>query len=159
MVLTLMLVATTSYVAAPYFGRVMSVGTFSPMVGHLFAWFWAGLAMHALVLYYAAMVASRRLAEDKQTGALELVLSTPTSERSISHWLWMAYGRSMFFPALIAILIHFFFIWQGATMAVLDPPSAKLPAGTTPGQLLWHIFFGLPIGGVRLDWQFTFALR
>src|SRR5437762_5106546 len=97
------------------------------MIGHLFAWGWAAAAIHALVLYYAAMAASRRLAEDKQTGALELVLSTPTSERSISRGLWMAYGRRMFFPATVAILVHFFFIWQGATMVLLEAPSLRLP--------------------------------
>lgn len=159
MVLTVCVVAATSYLAAPYFGRSMRAGTFSPMVGHLFAWMWAGLAIHALVLYYAAMIASRRLGEDKQTGALELVLSTPTSERSISRGLWMAYGRSMFFPATIAILIHFFFIWQGATMAVMDPPSAKLPPGTTPRELLWQALLNRPVGGVHLEWGFILALR
>jgi len=49
------------------------------------------------------------------------------------------------FPATIASLIHFFFIWQGATMVVLDPPS-PLPAGTTPGELLWHVLLDRPIG-------------
>jgi ABC-type Na+ efflux pump permease subunit len=159
MILTIVVTVVTSYVAAPYFGRVMRGGTFSPVVGQLFAWFWAGLLIHALVLYYAAMAASRRLAEDKQTGALELVLSTPTSERSISRGLWMAYGRRMFFPATVAILIHFFFIWQGANMVLLEPPSSKLPAGMTPGELIWHVLLNRPVGGVRLEWGFAFALR
>ena len=44
------------------------------------------------MLYYAAMTASQRLAEDKETGALELILSTPTTERTISRGLWLAYG-------------------------------------------------------------------
>jgi hypothetical protein len=43
---------------------------------------------------------SQRLAEDKQTGALELILSTPTTERTISRGLWMAYGRRMLFPVI-----------------------------------------------------------
>ena len=76
------------------------------MVGYLFAWLWTGLAIHALVLYYAAMSASQRLAEDKQTGALELILCTPTTERTISRGLWLAYGRKMLFPALLAVLVH-----------------------------------------------------
>jgi Tfp pilus assembly protein FimT len=105
------------------------------------------------------MAASQRLAEDKQTGALELVLSTPTSVRSISNGLWLAYGRRMFFPALIAILVHCFFIWQIGIMAVLDPPSTKLPPGTTPGQLLWHALLNRPLGGVPLDWGFIVVSR
>ena len=75
------------------------------MVGHLFAWVWTGLAIHALVFYYGATVASQRLAEDKQSGALELILSTPATERSISRGLWLAYGRRMFFPALTKPLL------------------------------------------------------
>src|SRR5204862_7907390 len=132
---------------APYFGRVIRAGTFSPMIGHLFAWVWAGLAIHALVLYYAAMAASRRLAEDKQTGALELVLSTPTSERSISRGLWMAYARKMFFPATMAILVHLFFLWLGLSMFLLDPPWTKIPKGTNVPTLLWHVLFDLSFAG------------
>jgi hypothetical protein len=159
MCLAVLVTIITSYVAAPFFATVMPAGVWKPMVGHLFAWFWGGAAIHALLFYYAAMIASRRLAEDKQTGALELVLSTPTSEASISRGLWMAYGRRMLFPATVAILVYFFFIWQCATMAVLDPPSAHIPPGTTAGQLLWHVLLGRPFGGVRLDWGFTLVLR
>ena len=57
--------------------------------------------------------------EDKQTGALELILSTPTSERAIARGLWLAYGRKMFFPMLIALLVSCFFVWQIVTMAGL----------------------------------------
>ncbi|HXJ72446.1 MAG TPA: hypothetical protein VNM37_06320, partial [Candidatus Dormibacteraeota bacterium] len=159
MVITVAIVIVTSWIAAPYFGRVMKAGTFTMMVGHLFAWLWAALLIHALVLYYGAMVASQRLAEDKQTGALELVLSTPTSVRSISKGLWMAYGRRMFFPVLVAILAHMFFIWQGLIMAVLDPPTQMLPPRTTPVALFWAALLNRPIGGAPLEWGFTVALR
>ncbi len=159
MAMTVAIVLITSWIAAPYFGRVMRAGTFTMMVGHLFAWLWAALLIHALVLYYGAMVASQRLAEDKQTGALELVLSTPTSVRSISRGLWMAYGRRMLFPAIVAILAHLFFIWQGLIMAVLDPPTPRIPAGTTPGSIFWAALLNRPIGGVPLEWGFTVALR
>ncbi len=122
----------TVYVAAPFFGRVMGAGIFSPVVGYLFAWLWTGLAIHALVLYYAAMSASQRLAEDKQTGALELLLSTPITERTISRGLWLAYARKMLFPALLAVLVHGFFIWMLLVMMTLDPPG-RIALGATPG--------------------------
>jgi ABC-type Na+ efflux pump permease subunit len=157
MLLTVVLVVITITVTAPLFGRVIGAGALSPMVGHLFAWLWTGLALHALVLYYGATVASQRLAEDKQTGALELILSTPATERSISRGLWLAYGRKMFFPALMAVLVHCYFLWQCAAMFVLEPPG-KLPPGTTPWQLLWCIFLDQPIRGFRLEWHFGFML-
>lgn len=158
MLLTVILVCITVTVTAPFFGRVIGAGAMSPVVGHLFAWFWTGLALHALVLYYGATVASQRLAEDKQTGALELILSTPATERSISRGLWLAYGRRMFFPALIAVLVHLYFLWLCATAFVLEPPD-KLPPGTTPGQLLWCALLDQPINGFRLDWVIGFLLR
>src|SRR5438034_1318866 len=55
---------------ALFFGTGLAGVGLSPMVGHLFAWLWTGLAIHALVLYYGAIGASPRLAEDKQNGAL-----------------------------------------------------------------------------------------
>jgi len=158
MLITVVLVAITVYVTGPLFGRVLRAGTFSPVFGHLFAWLWTGLAIHTLVLYYAAMAASQRLAEDKQTGALELILSTPIAERSISRGLWMAYGRRMFFPALLAVLVHFFFIWLCMTMATLDPPG-KIPPRTTPAEIFWSALLDTPLRGQVLDWEFGFMLR
>ena len=158
MVLTVVLVCVTVLVTGPFFGRVIPAGAASPMVGHLFAWFWTGLALHGLVLYYGATIASQRLAEDKQTGALELILSTPTTERTISRGLWLAYGRRMFFPMVVAVLVHLYFLWLCATMFVLEPPFT-LPAGVTPGKLLWCALLDRPINGRRLDWEIGFMLH
>jgi ABC-type transport system involved in cytochrome c biogenesis permease component len=158
MLLTVVLVCITVGLTAPYFGRVIRAGSASPMVGQLIAWLWTGLAIHVLVLSYAATVASQRLAEDKQTGALELILSSPTTERSISRGLWLAYGRRMLFPVLIALLVHFFFIWHCATMCLLDPPG-KLPPGITPWQLFWRALLDQPTNGLYLDWEFAFMFR
>lgn len=158
MFLAVVLTTVTVYVAAPFFGRVMRAGTATLVLGHLFAWLWAGLAIHALVLYYAAMSASQQLAEDKQTGALELILSTPTTERVISRGLWLAYGRKMLFPALLAVLVHLFFIWVCMVMASLDPPGRIAP-GATPGEIFWSTLLDKPLRGRVLEWQFGFMLR
>ena len=160
MVLTVVLVLITVGLTTPYFGRLIPGGANgAPMVGHLIAWVWTALAIHALVLCYGATVASQRLAEDKQTGALELILSTPTTTRSISRGLWLAYGRRMFFPALIAALVHVYFIWQVLTLMLLDPPGGRLPPAITPGKLFWSSVFDQPFKGQALDWQFGFILR
>lgn len=159
MALIVVVCAVTSFVAGPYFGQVMMKGsTTSALLGQLFAWGWAGLAIHGFVLYYAAAAASRQLAEDKQSGALELVLSTPTSERVIARGLWLAYGRRMFFPALVAVLVHCYFIWTIMTVAVLDPPG-RLPPGATAGEIFWCALWGWPLRGHTLDWQFGFMLH
>jgi hypothetical protein len=158
MFLAVVLTTITVYVAAPFFGRTLGTGRGGPVLGHLFAWFWTGLAIHALVLYYAATSAAQRLAEDKQTGALELILSTPTTERTISRGLWLAYARKMLFPALLAVLVHLFFIWQCMVMATLDPPG-QLASGATPGEFFWSALLDKPLRGRALDWEFGFMLR
>jgi ABC-type transport system involved in multi-copper enzyme maturation permease subunit len=158
MFLAVVLTLITVYVAAPFFGRTMGAGAEAPVLGHLFAWLWTGLAIHALVLYYAAMSASQRLAEDKQTGALELILCTPTTERTISRGLWLAYARKMLFPALLAMFVHLFFIWMCVVMATLDPPG-RTAFGVTPGKLFWSALLDQPLRGQLLDWPFGFMLR
>lgn len=158
LVVTLLIVITVK-LTGPFFTKVMMAGAIGPMVGHLFAWVWAGLAIHLLVLYYGATVASQRLAEDKQSGALELILSTPATEQSISRGLWLGYGRRMAFPALIAVLVHCFFIWQVLSLMVIDPPGGKLPSDVRPGEIFWSAVLGQPLRGQRLDWQFGVILR
>ena len=144
--LALVLVLITAYVTVPFFAREMGSGSSRTMEGCLFAWLWTGLALHALSLYYAAMVASQRLAEDKQVGALEMILCTPTTERIISRGLWLAYARRMLFPVLVCVLVHFFFLWQVLLLGVLEPPG-KLPRNTTAGELFWAAVTNEPIRG------------
>lgn len=159
MVLALVLVVITAYVTAPFFARVVGNGDSRAMMGSLFAWLWTGLAFCALSLYYAAMVASQRLAEDKQVGALEMILCTPTTERIISRGLWLAYARRMLFPALLCVLVHVFFTWQVMILCLLEPPGGKLPRGATPGELFWAALFQQPIRGRYVDWEFGFMLQ
>ena len=136
----------------------MRAGTYSPVVGSLFAWLWTGLAIHLLVLYYAAMISSQRLAEDKEAGALELILSTPTTEHTISRGLWLAFARRMFFPAIIAWLAHIYFLWQCLVMCTLDPPG-NFHISATPGQYFWAAVFNEPISGELIEWEFCLLIR
>jgi ABC-type Na+ efflux pump permease subunit len=159
MLVAVVLTMITAYGTAPFFGRVMrGAGTATPVLGHLFAWLWTGLAIHALVLYYAASSASQRLAEDKQTGALELILSTPTTERTIARGLWLAYARKMLFPALLAVAVHCFFIWVLVVMMTLDAPG-EIPSGATAGEIFRSALLNQPLRGRVLDWKFSFILH
>jgi ABC-type transport system involved in cytochrome c biogenesis permease component len=159
MVLMLILVVITAYATTPFFVRVVGRETFAPMLGSLLAWLWTGMAVHCLVFYYAAMVASQRLAEDKQTGALEMILCTPTTERAISRGLWLAYARRLVFPASVAILTHAFFIWQCMIMALLDPPGNLPPGAVSPGEFFWAILWNEPVLGQRIEWAFVFMMH
>ncbi len=132
--------------------RLGAAGPVAPLAGAMLTWLATGVILHALVFYYAAMISSQRLAEDKEAGALELVLCTPTTVTTISRGLWLAFGRRMFFPALMAILTHLFFAWVMAIVILTDPPS-KIPNGITPIQLLWKALLNQSVSGVSLDWQ------
>lgn len=158
MVLVSVIVIITAYVTTPFFGQVLRAGINSSMIGSLFAWVWAGLAVVGLSLYYAAMIASQRLAEDKQVGALEMILCTPTNERSIARGLWLAYGRRMLFPALSCLLIIAFFIWQCMIMATLEPPGG-MKVGATESEYFWAALYDQPLRGKQLDWGFVMILQ
>jgi ABC-type Na+ efflux pump permease subunit len=157
MVVTVLLVAGAVFVAssAERWGRRAGM---TPLGGFALTWLVTGLLIHVMVLAYAATVASQRLAEDKQSGALELILSTPTHERRIFRGLWLAYARKMFYPATLAVLAHLFFVWQGATFLVMEAP-VELPPGLTPGQLLWRAWVNPPLPGLPQFWSFALALR
>jgi len=158
MVISCCLIFFTVWVTGPFFGKVLPAGTFRALIGHVFAWLWTGLALHFLTLYYAAAASSQRLAEDRHTGALELVLATSTNERTIARGLWLAYWRRMFYPVLLVTLVHAYFIWQGAFMFTVEPIES-LPSGTTAGELLWAAFTSGSIRGQELHWGYGLILR
>lgn len=158
MVIAILLTLVTEFVTAPLFGRAMGTQRGALVLGHLFAWFWTGSAIQALVLYYAPMIASQRLAEDKETGALELILCTATTEQVISRGLWLAYWRKMLFPGLLAILVYIFFLWQCLVMFTFESPG-QIPPGATPSELFWYSLSDSPVRGVVLSWELTFLIR
>ena len=156
MALTVVLVALTVYVLAPAFSFGNRPKPSLSLEDYIIAWMMLGLTLHALTLYYAAMISSQRLAEDKQAGALELVLCTATTEQPISRGLWLAFYRKMFFPALVCILAHLFYIWQGATFIMLEQ-NTLTRFGV--GELLWRAFFEMRITGNNDDWALALLLR
>ncbi len=159
MLVAIILVSLTAWVTAVYFGKVMFRGmNEAPLLGQFFAWLWTGLIIHGLVLYYGGIVASQRLAEDKQVGALELVLVTPTSERAIGRGLWLAYWRRMLFPVVLAVAVHCFFVWVCMTLMVADPPT-RLPRGVTAGELFWGALWNQPVRGHLLEWPIGLIVR
>jgi ABC-type transport system involved in multi-copper enzyme maturation permease subunit len=158
MLVSVVLVTIGAVGVAPYFSRTIMAGTAGPLVGHLLGWLGIGGAIHAVTIYFAAMAASQRLAEDKQMGALELILSTPTSERTISRGLWLAYGRTMFFPALLATLAHLFFIWQLLVTFRAEMPG-HFAAGLSDWQFFWQALLSSGTSGGMSNWQMVIMVR
>jgi ABC-type transport system involved in multi-copper enzyme maturation permease subunit len=69
---------------------------------------WMGVAalLHAAILLRLPIVAAERFAEDRKTGALELLVSTPLTIREILRGHWKALRRYFAGPAAIALLMH-----------------------------------------------------
>ena len=160
MIVVLGVTLITVFVTAPYFASVVpGGGAMKPVFGSLIAWLITGLLIHVLTLYYAAMISSQRLAEDKHTGALELILSTPTTERDISRGLWLAFFRRMAFPALAVVCVHFYFIAQGMNAMVMDSQDLRIPRDTGAWELFWALLTGSSLGGHSIQWGLGFMLQ
>lgn len=68
--------------------------------------------LHAMLKLRVAWEASRRFAEDRNSGALELLLCTPLREESV--WKgWLAYLRRRFLAQLLALLLVDFLLMNG----------------------------------------------
>ncbi len=83
------------------------------------------ITLHALLKLEFAATASRRLAEERHTGTIELILSTPLRVREIVRGQWLALRRQYLLPALTVIGVDL------AMMALLwlAPPGPFGQAG------------------------------
>lgn len=90
------------------------------------------IVMHAMLLMRMSSAASHTLAEDRKSGALELLLATSLSIRDVLHGRWMALGRQFFGPILIVGIWHLFSIlWievMGGFGEAVVPMLAVVPS-------------------------------
>ena len=68
-------------------------------------------AMHFLVKVFVALEASRRLNEDRRSGALELLLVTPLSLRQIISGQTLALRKMFISPMAIVVMVNVFMVW------------------------------------------------
>jgi|GEM_PF-459264 len=80
------------------------------------------LILAHLILYFRICIAAAyQLSEDRKSGALELLLSTPLSVSEILRGRWLGLARQFFGPALILIVTHL--IALAATIWNFEQPS------------------------------------
>lgn len=88
--------------------------------------------MHAMLLVRMSSAASHALAEDRKSGALELLLATSLSVREVLKGRWLALGRQFFGPVLIVTIWHLFSVlWVRVMSDVYEttmPLMTALPA-------------------------------
>ncbi len=82
------------------------------------AYLWTALilhTMHTMLKFWVASEACRRFSMDRQSGALELLLSTPLSVPEIIKGQVLALERQFALPALLVLLVDFVFLLAGRT--------------------------------------------
>ncbi len=83
------------------------------------------LLMHGVLKYHLAGEACRRLAEDRRSGALELLLSTPLSTREIVRGQWTALRRQFAGPFLAVLVIDGFLLLAARQETSLESQDAN----------------------------------
>ncbi len=103
--------------------------------------------LNALLKCWAAAEAGRQLAEDRQAGTLELILSTPLTVRDILHGQFLALQRQFLGPVAVTLLA--FLVFLAATLSdTLDDGQRAL---TISALSLGHGQPGGGRGGHALD--------
>ena len=84
---------------------------------------WTALIAHSSLKCWLAMEASRRLGEDRRSGALELLLSTPLSVKEILRGQWLALLRQFGAAAALVVAVDFLFLGLGLKHSFDDRAS------------------------------------
>ena len=165
MLFTLGFVGVTTWIAWKV-GAQMS-GPAKPMGGYVFTLFWATALLHLVILTRIVMAATHKFAEDRKSGALELLLSTPMRAGQIVRGQWLALLRQMWGPICAVVLVHGLFLWGllelfaaedfgGRSGRASDILKAILQHGLTGGgNVEWHFIFMLVVVFAALIWFFT----
>lgn len=95
-------------------------GNPTPLSGFIFIWLWAALLAHVALGFRVATLSTHRFSQDRKSGALELILSTPLTTKRIVRGNGLALFRELAAPAAAVALIHVLFIWGFTEMIVLD---------------------------------------
>ena len=79
------------------------------------AYVWTALILHTMLKFWVASEACRRFSMDRQSGALELLLSTPLTVPEIIKGQVLALERQFALPVFLVLLVDFAFLMAGRT--------------------------------------------
>ncbi len=81
---------------------------------------WTAVMVHSFFKCWVAMEASRRLGEDRQSGAMELLLCTPLSVKEILRGQWLALLRQFGGAVALVCALDFIFVAAGFSQVGSD---------------------------------------
>lgn len=79
------------------------------------AYTWTMLIVHSVLKVWLVTEATRRFSEDRQSGAMELLLSTPMSVKQIVRGQWLALERQFAAPMFLVLVFDFIFLMAART--------------------------------------------
>jgi ABC-type transport system involved in multi-copper enzyme maturation permease subunit len=159
MLIVAALVLLTVTGTTPFFSKLSSPARIGPALGEMFAWLCMAAVLHVMTLYYAAMLGAQSFAEDKQSGALELILSTPARVNTMLGGVGLAFRRRMLFPAIAVTLTHAWAFWKIMAVALIEPPGSMNTAGATQWDMVMAALFNIPYNGRTFEWSFVMVMR
>jgi ABC-type Na+ efflux pump permease subunit len=71
------------------------------------------LLLNSTLKLWVVVEAGQQLAQEKQSGSLELLLSTPLSVRQILRGQWRALRRQFLAPVIVVLFAELLFLWLG----------------------------------------------
>lgn len=133
-----------SFIGRRYLNRLVG-GPFPEFGAQIMAWGWAGVAMYAVLFFKSAALSSHRFAEDRKSGALELLLVTPLGVRQIIRGQWLALIRQLGGPVLAVLFVHGLLFWAFLTFSGMEE---HIPVGE-----MWRILKGnlMNLENIRLE--------
>jgi ABC-type transport system involved in multi-copper enzyme maturation permease subunit len=94
--------------------------------GHAPAYLIPALVLQSVVKIWLALAACRRFVEDRRSGALELILSTPLSERDIVRGQWSALIKQFRGPLIFVLCVDSLLLFFGWAVSHGDPQERLL---------------------------------
>ena len=98
------------------------------------AYFWTAFLLHGIIKVWLALAAGRRFVEDRRSGALELILSTPLTPEEIIRGQWSALLRQFRGPILFVLCVDALLLFRGWE-SISNKPVGK-------DQLLYLLLWG-----------------
>jgi ABC-type transport system involved in multi-copper enzyme maturation permease subunit len=109
--------------------------------------------IHSFLFLRVPIMAAERFGEDRKSGALELLISTPMSVEKILRGHWLGVGRYLAGPALAALFIHVLAIFHFVALQPLF--TRRSPSFSQMLMEAWQHFAGREIHN---DWEINFIL-
>ncbi len=104
------------------------------------SWIVCGIVAHLLILLRLPVLAAERFGEDRRSGALELILSTPIPVKAVLKGHWMALRRYLAGPILLALGIHVLVIFMFLNIQALDSENQSRSLIQILGEIFQHVF-------------------